>query len=437
MQENNFRRNKKIISPRSVAYEILIDILMNNVPSHTLLNELNYSDFEQRDKNLIRNIVLLTLKNHFFLEKNINQFIDIKKTPKKIKILLLMSLAQIYFLEKIPDYAVVNDAVFIAKSINLKFANLCNAVLRKLIKSEKVLITQEDQLLFLHYNYSWNKKIIEKLLKQYDFEQLDKILKDSLNKSKLNYRINTIKISFKKFVNDFEKKYYFQINDFSKNSIISEKPLINTDLFKEGLIIAQDPMSSKVVEILNPNSDDKVLDMCAAPGGKTTHISALMRNKGVLIACELKKNKIKRIEENIQRLGVQNSAILNMDALNISEKNKFSKILLDAPCSGWGVTKRKPEIKINYKPFDLKKNILLQEKLLEKAYILLEEGGELVYSTCTFNKIENEEQIIKFKNKYKDIEIIYQKQYFGFDYFSDYFFICKMRKMIKNERYRS
>ena len=170
--------------------------------------------------------------------------------------------------------------------------------------------------------------------------------------------------------------------------------------------------------------------MCCAPGSKTTHLAALMNNKGKIIACDLFEHKIKLVKENLKRLNISNVELHAIDATSLKKKyleGTFDKILLDAPCSGLGVMKRKPEIK--YHDSSVMDTIIpLQAKLLDNAYYLLKNNGKMVYSTCTINKKENEQMIKKFLDKYPDMKIVEERKILPFVYDSDGFYMCKLEK---------
>ena len=170
--------------------------------------------------------------------------------------------------------------------------------------------------------------------------------------------------------------------------------------------------------------------MCCAPGSKTTHLAAIMNNQGKIIAYDLFEHKIKLVEANLKRLGVNNVELHVGDATLLKEKyseESFDKILLDAPCSGLGVMKRKPEIKY-HDSRAMDTIIPLQAKLLDNAYYLLKKNGKMVYSTCTINKKENEQMIKQFLDKYPDMKIIEEKKILPYVYDSDGFYMCKLEK---------
>lgn len=206
--------------------------------------------------------------------------------------------------------------------------------------------------------------------------------------------------------------------------------IASTDYFKNGLVTIQDESSQLIAPLLDPQPTDLVLDMCCAPGSKTTHLAAIMNNQGKIIAYDLFEHKIKLVEANLKRLGVNNVELHVGDATLLKEKyseESFDKILLDAPCSGLGVMKRKPEIK--YHDSGAMDTIIpLQAKLLDNAYYLLKKNGKMVYSTCTINKKENEQMIKQFLDKYPDMKIIEEKKILPYVYDSDGFYMCKLEK---------
>ncbi len=432
--------NKSYAKVREIAMHILFEVIHKKKYSNKLLALLDQKYLlMEKDKKLIYKIVYGTLQNKIFLEFIINNYINQNKSNDKIQILLWLSLYQIYFLNKIPPYAIVNEAVEIAKSVNKIYGNFVNAVLNKIIRSGDILkflensndLTTNEKYLIKYSMPNW----IYELIKNYYLENdVKKFIEDNINEPKLSYRVNTNKISYQQFISLFSERYFFVKSTIVKTGITGMKSLINTPLFYDGYIIAQDEMSQMISEVLDPKKNELILDMCAAPGGKTTHISQLMENTGVIDALEISPKKIEILEENINKLNCQNINIHNLNALKYEPTFLYDKILLDSPCSGLGVLKRKPEIKYyNVKKLKISNLIKEQSALLSKAYKLLKVGGILVYSTCTINFFENENQITNFVKRFPDMEIITKKQVFGFETNTDGFYYCKLiKRSIKN-----
>ncbi|ATZ21409.1 16S rRNA (cytosine(967)-C(5))-methyltransferase [Mesoplasma tabanidae] len=415
---------------RKIAFEILKKVFKNKSFSNILLNDVSKLQISDKFKNLIFAIVHGTITNKILIDQVSRKLIDPKKTNIDIQILLWMSIYQIRFLKTIPQYAVVNESVMIAKTVNHKFSGLLNACLKKVINNEEELFNfsslAETEKICIENSFPRN--LFNLIEKGYGFDIAKKVAIDSNKKPVISFRINTLKVNEENFFIKNSEEYQLKKTDI-KSCYISKKAIVKSEAYNNGEITIQDPASILVANILKPTKGSKVLDMCSAPGGKLTHLSMIMENTGNITGYEISENKIKLIKQNIDRLNCKNIQLICGDATLIDEKENYDFILLDAPCSGFGVLKRKPEIKINN--IDLKSinNIVdIQKKLLETAYHNLKSKGTMVYSTCTINPYENQNQIKQFTKKYKDIKIIEEKQLFGFEMNTDGFYICKMIK---------
>ncbi|MBW3058266.1 16S rRNA (cytosine(967)-C(5))-methyltransferase RsmB [Spiroplasma poulsonii] len=420
---------------RELAWDILWKVFAKNKFSNHLLAktiELNAS-FTDQDKTLAYRIVYGTLKNKLYLEYIANQFIDNRKTNQKLQVILWMSIYQFRFLDRIPNYAIVNEAVNIGKKLNPKYAGFVNATLKKIFESKEdifeIKLIDETKKLSIKYSFPLSLYLI--LRNEYNEEVARKVMEDNLTIPKIAFRVNTLKITQDELLTKYAG-YNLTKSVVSPVGVIAEKPVINSEMFEEGLIFIQDEMSMRIAEVLDPQETDRVLDMCSAPGGKTTHLSQLMNNKGIIDACDISERKLNLIKTNAKRLGITNIYPHLLDARKITASVKYDKILCDAPCSGLGVIKRKPEIKYHSFTNEKLANLVeIQEQLLEKAYELLKPGGILVYSTCTFEVYENNLQIRNFLAKYNDLEIIATEQTFGYENNTDGFYYCKIRKKDK------
>lgn len=417
------------MSARKNALEILFNIIYKNGFSNVLLNKFEKeSTLSKVDKSFVFKIVYGTIQYKIYLEYVLNKLINPNITDIKIQILLWMSLYQIIYL-KSPDYAIVNEAVNIAKEINANNVNLVNKILRTIIDNKDYLNIEiknnQNKLPLKNGIPFWMYKKIEK---EYSKEIAMKFTEYSVIEPKLSFRINTIKISEKDFLEKYSKNLKLEKSKIAKNCYLTDSKIIGEDFFKEGLVIIQDQTSILATEILDPKANSKILDMCCAPGGKLTSIAALSNNKALIYGCEINENKRKLIEQNVLKTNSKIESIFYLNALDIQENN-FDYILLDAPCSGIGVIRKKPEIRLkNPKKLFYNDITNLQRKLLAKAHSLLKVGGELVYSTCTINIEENQNQAKWFKDQFNDIKIIYEKQFFGFESDNNGFYICKFKK---------
>ena len=239
------------------------------------------------------------------------------------------------------------------------------------------------------------------------------------------YRINTLKVD----IDTLCSKLKSDGIEFENEDVIiqTKVSLINTAYFKEGLIIAQDVSSIKVGQVVNPKKGAKVLDACSAPGGKSLHIAAIMENTGSITSCDVYEHKLNKIVDNANKLGVKIITPLLADATSYIYKEEYDYVLADVPCSGLGVIGHKPDLKYHITIKDIEDINKLQKQIIRHVKDYVKDGGILVYSTCTINKLENEWLIKDFLNEHKEFvkleeEIILPNEY------QDGFYICKMRK---------
>ncbi|AUM62913.1 16S rRNA (cytosine(967)-C(5))-methyltransferase RsmB [Spiroplasma monobiae] len=417
------------MNPRKEALNILFEVFINNKFSNKLLNNLIKKEaMSKEDIAFIFKLVYGTIQYKIYLEYVVNKVINQDKTDFKIQILLWMNLYQIKFLRSKPYY-VINEAVEIAKEINVNLSGLVNKVSKLLVNENlwEVDIKNSQNVFPLENGFPfW---LFKKIEKEYSKDSAIDFVKQSNQESKISLRLNTLKIDQQEFESKYLDKYNLTKSGLVDYFYLTDKNIVSEEIFKNGFVTIQDQTSGFASYILNPKKDTKVLDMCSAPGGKLTHLAQIMNNTGKIDAYEIQENKIRLIEENILRLGIKNVNLKCLDALEIEEK-KYNYILLDAPCSGYGVIRQKPEIKLKKRSEKEENDLLiLQEKLLEKAYKCLESESELLYSTCTINKKENEDQVERFLTKHDDLEKVYERVFFGKEFDNDGFYICKMKKL--------
>ena len=416
----------------------LYKILYKNEKSTDIINEIskNVEDISYITKNIYG-----VLENKLYLEYILKKLSKIKlnKLDKNVKIILLIGIYNIHFLDR-KNYAIVNELVNLTKKVSFRSKSYVNAILRSFIRGEenlsKINIKNEDE--YKSIKYSMPLWIIKYLNDSYGKAYTDKFLK-SLNKERnLSIRINrtkTDKENLKKLLKDCG--YILEDSKISDLSLIVKNPkgLAETEEFKRGLFTIQSEGSIKVCEILNPKKNSNILDMCAAPGTKTSFLAELCENSSKIIANDISFNKLSKINENIKRLNLKNIEITNYDATLLKEdyKEKFDYILCDLPCSGLGVMDRKPEIRYNRTMEDVKNLSKLQKNILDRAFLYLKQGGTLVFSTCTIGNIENKDNFtyLSKKKRLKNIKIN-EKEYIEFNSFEDEtdgFFITKFEKI--------
>ena len=238
----------------------------------------------------------------------------------------------------------------------------------------------------------------EKLIKQYGIDLAKKIMEGYSGKRPVTLRINTIKANteeIKKYLT--EKNIEYQEVEWNKEALIlpsaSEENIQKLSIYEEGKIYLQSLSSMIPAMLLKPNKNENILDMTAAPGGKTTQMYAMTDGEAMITACEMNKIRVERLRYNLQKQGATRVNVLNQDARRLDDYFSFDKILLDAPCSGSGTEN---VLKQNFTEELIKKSIKTQEALLKKAIKILKKNGEMVYSTCSILKDENEEIVKKF-----------------------------------------
>lgn len=426
-----------IIKAREMAIITIRDILDKNLFSNEII-ALNIKKLKKIDHNFYRQLVYGVIENLYYLDYIIGKIssVKLKKIDKNILNILRLGIYELRFLNN-ENYASINEAVKLSKKFNYKSKNFVNAILRNFDRDIENLSIVNIKDIDERYSiqYSINIELIRYIKKYYD-NYLEII--ESFNKvPSFSLRVNTMLTSKEDLREILKLKgYIVDESKISKDSLIVENPSNMTDLeeFKNGLFTIQDQASILVSEILNPSENSNVLDLCAAPGSKSTHLLQIMNDKGLIYSNDISKNKLNKIKENFDRLKFKNYKIINFDATQVIEnfEEKFDYILVDAPCSGIGVIKRKPEIKLKKTMDEINSLSLIQSSILSNAYKYLKKGGFIVYSTCTIGNVENLDIIDKFLNENNDMKIveINGKNYIQLlpDTDNDGFFICKIAK---------
>lgn len=411
------------MNARKKAYQILCDVVIEKQYSNLALKK-GIKAFDAKDKAFISNIVYGTIQNYGYLKYNWKRMVK-KGVPKEIEILINMSAYQLLMNDRIPAYAVINEAVAIATDkYEGRFSGLVNAVLRRLNREGMIRPRGEsdESLAIMTSLPLW---IVKMWNAQYGEDVTKKLCKDSCGIAPMYIRVNTLKSSDEELLETGS----FKQTDREHTLIFSGNDIGGSDWFKFGKITVQDYAAQMPVDILNPQPGERILDMCSAPGSKTAQMSAQMHNKGEIIALELHEHRCELTRQNLRRLGCINAEVKQVDATgDLKELGMFDKILLDAPCSGYGVLKRKSDIKLHMHNDDMDAIIKSQKQLLMNADKCLKVNGTLVYSTCTLNKKENDNQIRDFIKTHDNYEVINQMTIFPYVHNCDGFFVCELRK---------
>ncbi len=397
---------------RELAVKVLDRVLNEGAYSNIILSkELNESELSDKDKALLTEIVYGVLRRRKTLDIIISNFVkDIKLMNKDTLNILRVAIYQMNFLDKIPSYAACNEAVEEAKAISEGDSKLVNGILRNFTKNPDDIEVPGNKIDEYAYKFSFEPWMIRLLIKQYG-EPISKKIMSGLNAiPQVSVRVNEIKADYDEAFEELETLEY-EVEEGAvcpeAISIKGGKSIENNPLFNEGKITVQDESAMIIAPLLELEEGMTVIDLCSAPGGKTTHIAEILRNTGKVLAFDLHESKLGLIKENCERLGLTNVEVNTNDATKLNSEliGCSDRILLDVPCSGIGIIRKKPEIKWNKTRNDLKNVIPVQRDIMENAWQYLKNGGIMIYSTCTLNKEENEENIDWFISNHKDCTI--------------------------------
>lgn len=402
-----------INNPRDIAYKILNRVFKEGVYINLELKKELQKDFSQQDKALITELVYGVVRWKNKIDYAINKFSRLPIDKMKLGILNILRLAvyQILFLSKVPPFAACNESVELAKKYyGQKVASFVNAILRNLLRSGDVEYPDKKNLAdFFSINYSYPKWMVEKLLREYPESFVEEFLRVSNIPGDTCIRVNILRISDNELIDIFSKKGLFTKKGKYLDEALYIKGIFIEDMeeYKKGYFTVQDEASMLVSHILAPLPGDMILDVCSAPGGKTTHMAELMNNKGGIIARDIYSHKLDILLKNAKRLGINIVETEEKDAMLLYKDDfeKFDKVLVDAPCSGLGIIRNKPEIKWNRKQEDIPKLTEMQYSILHNASFYVKKGGILVYSTCTVTKEENIWLINKFLHEHKNFKL--------------------------------
>lgn len=418
---------------RKLAIEAIEKIVEKKGFTHIVVNEyLRKFILSDQDKSFFTKLVYGTVENLLTIEYYLEPFLKKRQKPW-VKYLLYVSIYQLVYL-KTPNYAVVDEAVSIANLKDRSIGGFVNAVLRNFLRNDLRDFSGLDEIETLSIKYSYPKWLIAYLLKDYSYEVVEKILIEFAKVKKTAVRVNTLLTTNEEVMERLTQDgITFEKSDLVKNGLLIDGNILDHELFKTGKIVIQDLAAQLVSEVVGPSEGAKVLDACAAPGGKSSHLSAIMNNTGTIIACDIHKHKQKLMDNLFKNNGNKNIITKIIDARLIKNEeeyiNSFNYILADVPCSGLGVMGHKVDLKYQMNLESIEEIKILQSEILNSTWELLKSGGYYTYSTCTLNKEENEQQIQKFLKNRSDVEVVYERTILPFEHNSDGFYICKMRKI--------
>jgi len=438
---------EKKMNLRNITYNIIYDVKHNKKYSNILINEVfARSNLKDEEKNFITYLSYGVLGNIYFLDYFIKKYSDIafSKISNKAKIILEMSFFELIFMNSSQNYATVNESVALCKKVDFRAKNFVNAVLRKISSSNPSNLRNyefddiKDKSERLSVKFSISKYISDRLIENYGFDFAYELMDFMSKTPEIFIRGNLIKTDFNtlKSLLD-ENKLNYEIID-EKNMIFSLKNLkniANLNIYKDGLISIQDYSSMLCVIASGVTENQTVLDICAAPGGKSIFMSQLMKNKGSILSMDISQNKLNLLSQQCKRLGIDIITTKVNDATIYDEsyKEKFDVVLADVPCSGIGILRRKPEIR--YKNTDEIESLPeIQKTILKNSSKYVKESGKLIYSTCTLGKEENQNITENFIKNNPDFKISYQKEYYPNIDNTDGFYVCVMDRNTGNKK---
>ncbi len=383
----------------------LISFVDKGSYSNIVLNDA-FKEFylTAKEKAFITEIFYGVLRNKNFLDYMIEKNTKVIK-KEWIRNLLRISIYQLTFMSS-DAKGVVWEATEIAKKHGMAISKFINGTLRNYLRNKDLEIKKLHDEKNYEILYSIPQYFCDVLEKQYGSENLNQAIISLKKIPYLSVRVNKLKYSEEEFEEFLKEKDIQIIKKVDSVYYVNSGLIINSKEFKEGKIIAQDASSYLAAKNLGAKPNELVLDICAAPGGKTAVLAEEMENKGEIIAIDIHQHKKKLIEENMKKLGIDIVKATVLDARNVNKQGrKFDKILVDVPCSGYGVIRKKPEILYTKNRENIEELASLQLEILNSAADILKDGGELIYSTCTIISQENTENVEKFLNERKEFKV--------------------------------
>ena len=395
---------------RNIAYKVLYRVLHEDAYSAIALNSaVHEENLSGGDVSFLSALVYGVLERKLMLEYIIRQYssIRIKKIEAKTLIVLYLGMYQLIYMDKVPDSAAVNESVKLCKQLKLyKSSGFVNAVLRNFVRADKQykLPDQSDRLRYLSVVYSCPECITKEMLDTYGEELTELILKGIIGRPPICVRVNTLKTDTNSLIAELEKQGITaeRVPYLSDSLYLSSTgSLDKIPQFRQGHFFVEDAASQLCAEMLDAQPGEKIADVCAAPGGKSLYTAIKMGDRGEVFSYDIHEHKIKLMKDNAKRLGVSSIRTAVRDASSDTALPECQRILCDVPCSGWGILRRKPEIR--YKTDTNIDNLPnLQYSILCMSAKYLPIDGALVYSTCTLRKAENHKVVERFLKEHPD-----------------------------------
>lgn len=404
------RTGKK--NPREEAFRILCRVDEEESYADILLDLALKGTWDERDKRLLVELVNGTIRWRGKLDYVLDQTVEggLARLDLRARNLLRLGAYQLLLTQKLPAYAVVNESVELAKSKDLKSSSLTNAVLHAIIKCFKQLhwpSEEKEPARFLAVTESHPEWLVRRWIRLYGYLRAKALCQIDNLPAKVALRTNRLKIT----PGDLRKRLEEEGFDVARGKRCEETLILEkgspskSRSFREGLFQVQDEASTLVGKLVDPKPAELVVDLCAAPGGKATHLAELMNDEGMVLACDFYPKRLAAVSESARRLRVKSILPVAADGRSISFQEKAERVLVDAPCSGSGVLRRRVDLRWKLREEQVHELASLQMELLENAANMVKPGGVLVYSTCTLEPEENEEVAAKLLEKHSEFII--------------------------------
>ena len=393
--------------PREAALKALVAVDKDSAYLNLAVRDiLSASDMDPRDKALCTTLAFGVTKNRLFIDNIIENLstVKLKKLSVWIHNILRIGIFSIKFLDRVPDSATVNECVRLARRYGHgASAGFVNAILRASLKAGDFLPRENSGAKYISIKYSFPMWLTNMWLSEGYGEEFFAAMNEE---PPVTVRLNTLLAS------SLSEEFHKSTATPYTYTYTGGGSVESTSYFKEGHIAVQDSASQIAVMALELEEGMRVLDLCSAPGGKSAFIGQLLNNTGKLISCDIHEHKIELIKSNLSRLGVTNACVLQNDAtvFNNDFKDAFDRVLADVPCSGLGVLRRKPDIKWTKTLEDNNTLTKIQRSIIDNSALYVKKGGKLLYSTCTVNRAENEDNVKYFLEKHSDFNLAVQRQ---------------------------
>lgn len=434
----------KGVNTRELVLETLLSVEKGESYSHVALFALldKYQYLSKQERSFITRALLGTLERRIEIDYIIDWFskVKVKKMKPVIRCILRMSVYQLKYMDSVPDSAVCNEAVKLAGKKGFgSLKGFVNGVLRSISRNLSEVSypsKEENPVKAVSIQCSLPEWMLRQWREDYGWEKTKSMAESFLNHHKTTIRVNTMMTDREKLMQDLkkqgiqtEKVVLKDYPDFKDGLYIWEYDyLLKIKEFAQGQFYVQDVSSMLPAYLLAPQKGDYVLDVCAAPGGKSIHAAELMQGFGTVEARDLTDYKVGLIEENIARAKLHNIKAVKWDAciLDESRVGKADGVIADLPCSGLGVMGRKPEIRYRITERQQEELAKLQRQILSNACQYVKPGGTLIYSTCTVSKMENEENTVWFLENHREFSLAEERQIFPGEGLGDGFYLAKM-----------